>query len=173
MPKLIDHAFENILAAAKDELILHPDNFSMRQVAKKANVAVGTIYHYFPDKINLIASVLLSDWKNRFDSILIEMNQCQSLEDVLLKINRLIFDYRVENNYVFQSYKKEETNKDLSKLHKMFVSEIKHLFQKGKSVLSLRIDEEKDLMISEMILIQAKSDEIKFDTLVEIVNKII
>ena len=43
-----------------------PQSFSMRQIASKANIAVGTIYHYFPGKVDLIAAILLEDWKRRY-----------------------------------------------------------------------------------------------------------
>ena len=66
MPKIIDHAEKAILQAAREELKENPQSFSMRQIASKANIAVGTIYHYFLDKVDLIAAILLEDWKRRY-----------------------------------------------------------------------------------------------------------
>ena len=161
------------MKAAREELNLHPESFSMRKVASKAHIAVGTIYHYYPDKINLIASILLEDWRNQYDLILADMKNSKNLTDVLNEVIRLINAYRIKNSDIFRLYKGKEMNMDFPKLHEMFVSEIMKLFQEGKKVLVLPLEDEKDLMISEMILIQAKSKSISFETLAKMVADLI
>lgn len=171
MPKLIENAYETILEAAREELKVHPDTFNMRNVAKSANMAVGTIYHYFPDKINLIASILLADWRKDCELIQKEMCDCKDIRDVLLLIHHLISDYRMRNLDVFQFYKGQEVGMDYPRLHSLFVLEIESLLEEGKNVLHLPLDKEKDLMIAEMILIESKSKDISFDTLADMVEK--
>lgn len=172
MPKLIDNAKEIILMSAKEELKLHPDTFSMRNVSKNAKVAVGTIYRYYPDKLSLIAEILLNDWKTKYDDVFLSMKTCLNMDDVLRKILKLILDFREKYKDVFDSYKGKEMNMDYPKQHSLFILQIKRLFQQGKKALSLSLNEEIDLMISEMILVQAKSNDISYETLKDIVIKL-
>ncbi len=173
MPKLIDNAQTIILEAAREELNAHPESFSMRNVAKNANVAVGTIYRYYPDKLNLIAGILLDDWRKQYELKVEEMNICHDIRDVLRIVSHLILDYRKKNQHIFQFYKGSEMNMDYPKLHEMFVSEIKKLFVEGKKRLGIPLDDEKDLLISEMILIQAKNKDISYEVMADAVAKII
>ena len=39
---------------------------SMRQIAKACGVAVGTVYHYFPDKTALLIAALEQVWREIF-----------------------------------------------------------------------------------------------------------
>ncbi|MFA7567513.1 MAG: TetR/AcrR family transcriptional regulator [Alkalispirochaeta sp.] len=62
MPKIIENAGERLL----DELELmfreNDGEISLRRLAARAGVAVGTIYNYFPDKDDLIKSLFQREW---------------------------------------------------------------------------------------------------------------
>lgn len=63
MPKVIADAKEKILAAAKPALFLHGYNgLALRDLAKQCNMAVGTLYNYFPSKETLVAAIMVEDW---------------------------------------------------------------------------------------------------------------
>ena len=58
MPKIINDPTNKILQASIDILRkVGRDDFSMRQVAKKANISVGTIYNYYPNKESLFLAI--------------------------------------------------------------------------------------------------------------------
>lgn len=58
MPKIINDPTNKILAAAVEiRKKVGEENLSMRQVAKKAGVSVGTIYNYYANKEELFAAI--------------------------------------------------------------------------------------------------------------------
>lgn len=63
MPKIIPNLKETLIETAK--FLLQNKgygNFTIHQVAKECNIAMGTMYNYFPSKQVLIANVVLIDW---------------------------------------------------------------------------------------------------------------
>ncbi len=172
MPKLIPNAKEQILSVAKEEL-RNPEggSFSMRTIAKKCNMAVGTLYNYFPDKINLIAGILLSEWNEEYQKAENLISSLSDVREILFTITQLILSFREKNNTVFFTYKDESFGFYYVRLHGMFVDQIEDLWKKG--IQDSGLDEEKNRMIAEMILIQTKDKTISFDTLCSMITDII
>lgn len=174
MPKIIKDCHDKILESAKEELQNEEKSgFSMRRVAKKAGVAVGTIYHYYPDKINLIASILLSSWMEQYQKAIDKVSFCSSLEGVLKLISDLIDGFKKENQNTFLIHKNEGFSEYYTKLHTSFCKQIEELLKKGLQALGYSSTEEEAEMISEMILIQSRSKGISFNTLVSMISIIL
>jgi AcrR family transcriptional regulator len=70
MPKIIKDLKPQIKQAALDlyETIGY-DNVSMRGIAKKVGIAVGTLYNYYPNKNDLFLSSLEESWSQTIDNI--------------------------------------------------------------------------------------------------------
>lgn len=70
MPKVIENIRETILQTAKNTLLSDGyDRLSLRGVARQCNIAVGTIYNYFPSKLTLIAAIMLEDWAEQTEKM--------------------------------------------------------------------------------------------------------
>ena len=70
MPKIIKNLNEEILKYAKDILInLGYNKLTMRGLAEKSNVALGTLYNYFPTKSDLIIKLMESYWYDYLEVI--------------------------------------------------------------------------------------------------------
>ncbi|WP_187296211.1 TetR/AcrR family transcriptional regulator [Tepidibacter mesophilus] len=70
MARIIESPRELILSEAKK--ILYNEgysNISIRRVAKECNIAVGTIYNYFPTKKELIVEMMTKFWEEYFYNI--------------------------------------------------------------------------------------------------------
>ena len=70
MPKIIQNARGLILDEAKKQI--REQGYAattVRSVAAKCGVAIGTVYNYFPSKEILIASFMADDWKICMDNI--------------------------------------------------------------------------------------------------------
>lgn len=94
MPKLIDQAKNKILDSA--ERILREEGYhelTIRKVAADCSIAIGTIYNYFPNKKDLVDSVLRREWECLLDEIekLIEDNHNPIA--ALLLVNDTASDY--------------------------------------------------------------------------------
>lgn len=63
MPKIIEGLRESILSVCRELLLVEGyAALTVRTVAARCGVAVGTVYNYFPSKDLLVASVMLDDW---------------------------------------------------------------------------------------------------------------
>lgn len=63
MPKIIKNVRENIISSTKEIILEKGFNaLTMRDVAKKTGYGVGTIYNYFPNKMSILAAILLGEW---------------------------------------------------------------------------------------------------------------
>lgn len=171
MPKLLKNAKEQIIKVAREEL-RHNENdvFSMRIIAQKCQMAVGTLYNYFPDKLNLIATVLLMDWNVEFQKTKETISSLDSIPDIVGAILKLIKGFQDKNRHIFQSYKDETFGSYYLKLHQQFLGQINELWK--LKTKSYRLSEEENLMISEMILIQSKNPQISFTTLCSMITYI-
>ena len=174
MPKIIEDAEKRILEVAKEELYQDsPSSFSMRVIAKKAGIAVGTIYHYYPDKMNLIAAILLSDWDKRYQEVEDKLLHASSLEEVIQEIVSLIRSFYLDHNPIFQKYRDQTFGNYYFKLHPMFLGQIASLWEKGRDALHIVMIEESDKIIPEMILAASRNKGIRLPRFVNMISRFI
>ena len=65
MPKIIENLESKLIEEAKKQLeTCGYSALTIRSVAKGCGVGVGTVYNYFSSKDDLLATYLLSDWKD-------------------------------------------------------------------------------------------------------------
>ncbi len=88
MPKIISGAKEKILDTAKRQLFEsgYP-SLSLRSIAKECQLGVGTIYNYFSSKEELIASIMLEDWKKTLQQMDQHVNTSLFLENGFLALH--------------------------------------------------------------------------------------
>ena len=86
MPKIVDHE------KYREELILKCfDLFSrkgyskvtMREIAKEVNVSTGTLYHYFPTKLNIFEQMFNQVAKHDVNLAMLQINKAKTLKDKL------------------------------------------------------------------------------------------
>ena len=84
MPKIIENLPQRLAEEARRQI--EESGFSattIRSVAKGCGVGVGTVYNYFPSKEALVATFMLTDWKDCVASIEHCAADAQNLEPVL------------------------------------------------------------------------------------------
>jgi AcrR family transcriptional regulator len=62
MPKLIPNVRERLASDLEELLRKEPGNASIRALARRSGIAVGTIYNYFPDKEALVNAAFEKQW---------------------------------------------------------------------------------------------------------------
>lgn len=86
MRKKDDTLREKLLVLAKEMVEENgPDSINIRQLAKKANVASGTVYNYFANKEDILLALTDQYWR----SALIELGQnisCDSFSEQIVKV---------------------------------------------------------------------------------------
>lgn len=173
MPKIIENAKEIIFQACKEELISNPSSFSMRKVAKKTHMAVGTLYRYYPDKMNLIAEVLLEDWNEVYKEKEEAMKSIKDFQEILSVIEDLLVQFKKKYEALFSLNKKDEGIRDFFRLHLVLVEQLKKLFQFGLETLNMQKNEQRDEMIVEMILLQIRNPNISVENLNHMIAKLV
>jgi|GEM_PF-592450 len=108
MPKVIENIRQSILQTAKNTLLSEGyDSLSLRGVARQCNIAVGTIYNYFPSKINLIVAIMLEDWTELTNKIQISSANAESAEtgikDIFINLREFALKYQEVWNLSMQS----------------------------------------------------------------------
>lgn len=99
MPKIILDAQDNIILAAKEILKKNGYNaLSVRSVANKCNIAVGTIYNYFQNKNQLVAAAILQDWNKALleidEAIIPATDFPEGMCRIYSKIEKFVFLYQ-------------------------------------------------------------------------------
>ncbi|MCR5078917.1 MAG: TetR/AcrR family transcriptional regulator [Bacilli bacterium] len=87
MPKIIADPTTKIINASFDVLKKYgEERFSMRLVAKKANISVGTIYNYYPDKESLLKAIGEKQSENLIKEISSYRNKGKETKDAILEL---------------------------------------------------------------------------------------
>ena len=87
MPKVIENIRESILQTARNTLLSDGyERLSLREVARQCNIAVGTIYNYFPSKLALIVAIMLDDWTEQTEKIQKACANAENAEDGIKSI---------------------------------------------------------------------------------------
>lgn len=94
MPKLILNIEDRIFLAAK-ELFYESgyEQVNMKDIARRADMAVGTLYNYFSNKNELYVSVLEKSWSDTFEKLnLVQRSDIDQKEKLRSSITRIYED---------------------------------------------------------------------------------
>ncbi|MCT4633122.1 MAG: TetR/AcrR family transcriptional regulator [Firmicutes bacterium] len=86
MPKIIKDLKDQILASAIK--IFNESDFkgvSLRKIASECNIAVGTLYNYYPGKKEIMFDVFNKLWTNTFDYLEIFIEENKHDKDLFIK----------------------------------------------------------------------------------------
>lgn len=153
MPKIINVTKEEILK--KTSLIIDEkryEDLNCRQIAKEVGIGVGTLYHFFKSKSEVIATLLLEDWTKA-------MNRVEPKTEVLNTIEVIynsIYDF-AKNYFSFLEYSKKNFSEYLSYIdrHYLLINQISSKIKESYEFNGLTFFEEEVFFLSESILINA------------------
>lgn len=87
MPKIIAHLKEDLIASARKLIAENGfDALSMKGLAEENDVAVGTIYNYFPDKNAILVTLIVEDWGIVERDCRAEIESSSTLEEGIRKL---------------------------------------------------------------------------------------
>lgn len=92
MPKLLPDIetkiYQSILKLAN---IYGYDKLSMKQIAQESDIAVGTLYNYFPDKKALISFAIEKSWQHSFEVLAAILEQPLPMAEKWLGFNDTLY----------------------------------------------------------------------------------
>ena len=103
MPKIIENLPQRLAEEARRQI--EQFGFSamtIRSVAKGCGVGVGTVYNYYPSKEALVATFMLSDWKNCVAQIQACADESQTPEPVLRTIHEKLRLFMEQYDPIFR-----------------------------------------------------------------------
>ncbi len=82
MPKILTNSEKKLLEAARNIIKTNGvDDLSMKRLAQKTDMAVGTIYNYFPDKNAILIRLVVEEWHNLETHLLASFDSLSSFSD--------------------------------------------------------------------------------------------
>lgn len=103
MPKIIENLPQKLAEEAKRQIReVGYEAMTIRSVAQKCQVGVGTVYNYYPSKEALVAAFMLEDWKGCIASIEASAETAQEVTPILREIHRCLGDYVRRHQSIFQ-----------------------------------------------------------------------
>ncbi len=125
MPKIIENLKENILEEARR--ILTTEGYpalTVRRVAGALKIGVGTIYNYYPSKLELASGVIEEDWNARIQEFR-ESGRDQTPEEVLKALFDIMRDFSIRYSSAWREYGQQpETKLLLSQYHVTLLREL-------------------------------------------------
>lgn len=174
MPKIIQEPKKLIKEAAREELTEKGiEGFNMRGIAKRCSLGVGTLYHYYPDKLSLLTDLLNEDWNQKVEEAKKKISSSSSLEEDIHILLDTIQDFRQQNEDIFQSYKTDEIPSFFLKLHPLFLGSILTLWKTVEEKEKFETDNEMSTIIAELIILSSRHPDFSTETLTNTIHKLV
>lgn len=153
MPKIISANRESIIKVTND-IIKNGDyeNLNCRYIASKAGIGLGTIYHFFKSKDEILAFILLDDWQLQLKSIDTNCSLLTGVENIYNGLMQFSKKY-----YSLWEYTKKFSNEYTSYLskHSILVNQIATLLINLYKFNNENFEENEIEFLAETILIYA------------------
>lgn len=125
MPKIIEHLRERILETARHTLA--EDGYrklSMRALARSCDVAPGTIYNYFRDKEEIVATLALADWQETIARMDAAAARATGLEAALAELCDAACFFAETYRPTWEQYEQGRAAAYLTRYHRMLREQI-------------------------------------------------
>jgi len=165
MPKILDNVKERAVAEARRVMVEEGyEGLTIRKVAAALDVAVGTLYNYFPSKDFLIASVMLEDWQEIMQRLLEE----GPAEDGITQIRRVfegIKEFSDRYSRVWSQYSGQSVRSEETIYHAQLIAQIRRLLDSAVSEETAAADPYRREFLAENVLRFASNGHTEFSHL--------
>lgn len=136
MPKLMLNIEERIFLSAK-ELFNEKgyEQVNMKDISKRANIAVGSLYNYFSNKNQLYLSVLENSWNTTFEKLDKVLDKHTDKKETLKDCLRIIYEETLDRRCMGIQVRKAKDLKDneaIENIEKKIKNNIKLIFKDMK-----------------------------------------
>ncbi|MDD5937311.1 MAG: TetR/AcrR family transcriptional regulator [Clostridiales bacterium] len=174
MPKIITDLKATILSVAQQDLLLEGYSaLTIRNIAKKCNIAVGTMYNYYSSKEVLVAEILLEDWNNSLLIMQEESKKAQNMTDGLYRIFEELRKFRKRYSDCWDQYTAQANgNMEIKQRHYMLCNQISSIIKELLLRLHIKPDDYLAEFTAEMLLTLSNDDSFKFSKLRGIIARL-
>lgn len=154
MPKKLDNIREKAIAETRK--ILDEQGYgalAMRDIAKKCEIAVGTMYNYFPSKEYLTGCVVLEDWKITYENMLSIAAGADSIQHGLSGIYELMCTFVMQHQYLTSfDGGDSKTPYDFHERHLVLLKQIETLLRMLQKRFGYSVEDAINTFLAESIL---------------------
>lgn len=154
MPKKLDNIREKAIAETRN--VLEEQGYgalAMRDIAKKCEVAVGTMYNYFPSKEYLTGCVVLEDWKAVYENMISAAASSDTIYQGLRGIYELMYEFVMQHQYL-TSFDAGDSKSpyDFHERHMVLLKQIEELLQMLQKRFGYSVEDAINTFLAESIL---------------------
>lgn len=178
MPKILDNPREKILLEAT--LLLGErgyKKFSMREVATRCEIGIGTVYNYFINKYDLVNEIFLVSWNKIVNSLnylkYSENTFEEKMKAVYEGIEKFLTTYMetfIEINKVEEKNRHCKSEKIMEPLYKVVDKIVENYKNNGEISFPLETRKMTIFIITNMISI-IKGNQLSLDDLILVITK--
>lgn len=154
MPKKLDNIREKAIAETRK--VLEEQGYemlAMRDIAKKCEVAVGTMYNYFPSKEYLTGCVVLEDWTAAYERMTVVVAAADTIGHGIRDIYELMHKFTTEHHYLTSFNSSEaKTPYDFRERHLVLLKQIEALLQMLQKRFGYSVEDSITTFLAESIL---------------------
>ncbi len=154
MPKKLDNIREKAIAETRK--ILDEQGYgalAMRDIAKKCEIAVGTMYNYFPSKEYLTGCVVLEDWKVTYENMLSIAASADTIHHGLSGIYEQMYAFVIQHQYLTSfDGGNSKTPVDFHERHLVLLKQMESLLQMMEKRFGYSVEDAINTFLAESIL---------------------
>ena len=175
MPKIIENLKSIILDIASSELKgIGYSKLTIRSIADKAHIGVGTIYNYFSNKMILVANIIAKDWKEFLEKYNSQSKNSNNLEEGINYIYLLIKEFYIKYETIFNEISLDNIGKEEYSLrHKFFISQISDKLNEVFDNYNINIDQNYLILCSDLLISGCIHNDVKKEVLIKAIMKIL
>ena len=167
MPKIIKDPKEKILKVSSKELEAKGyEKLSMREIAKKSGIGLGTIYNYFDDKLSIVAALVSIDWNKELNELSIKLENISNIEEGIRLIYVTIRQFWSTHKELLLSIQVKNLKDKYQNGHKIFVNRLSILIKNIYSKFNEFITDTDLVLLSNIIISSSIQEEINIDDLI-------
>lgn len=167
MPKIIKDPKEKILKVSLKELETKGyEKLSMREIAKKSGIGLGTIYNYFDDKLSIVAALVSIDWNKELNELSVSLENIQNIEEGIRLIHQTIRKFWYSHKDFLLSIQVKNLKDKYQKGHKIFVNRLGILIKNIYERFNEEISDSNLVLLSNIIISSSIQEEISIDDLI-------
>ncbi len=174
MPKIIADLREKILKEANTLLFSKGyQSMTMRSVADKCNIAVGTVYNYFPSKEVLVAEIMLKDWVKIMDNVKLKCESSLSIYEAF----KIMFDgvtkFTEKYDEIFTQYGKDtDIRKEMPMQFDWLIKQLSDILNEVLVRCHNETDEYMSVFLVEILLQTATKKDFEYENIFRILKRI-
>lgn len=171
MPKKIENLRAHILQDARKILEQQGyEELTIRRVADDCNIAVGTVYNYFPSKEMLAGSVMLEDWQKILQEASIQCSKAKNLPQAVKYVYQGVLSFAEQYRSAWRGYAfTGSETMAFKKRHILLITQIAQCLEPLTATFKQHGLKQFDLYIAENILACVNGSPVKLDELIRII----